>query len=112
VTSALPQGFSQEEFAAAYDNMRSTLTYMDKSLARSLWLAGEMFTLADIAMAPFVERIIDLRPETLDEVDGALHVRDWLVRMKARPSWQEAFFFRGMDASTSAVRAKMSEFIS
>ena len=102
-------GFSAEEFAAAYENMRSTFAAMEKALADSRWLAGEMFTLADIAIAPFVERITDLRPETLDEVGGAPRLRGWLTRMQARPSWQEAFFFQGMDASTGAVRAKIAE---
>jgi glutathione S-transferase len=100
-------GFSPEEFETAYGHMRSTFSSMEKTLAEGPWLAGEMFTLADIAIAPFVERIIDLRPETLDEVGGAPRLRDWLARFQQRPSWQEAFFFQGMDASTKAVQAKI-----
>jgi glutathione S-transferase len=89
--------------------MRNTFSYMEKALADGPWLAGDMFTLADIAIVPFVERIIDLRPETLDEVGGAPRLRDWYARMQARPSWQDAFFFQGMDASTGAVRKKIAE---
>jgi glutathione S-transferase len=101
-------GFSREEFEAAYENMRSTFSYMEKSLADGPWLAGALCTLADIAIAPFAERIVDLRPETLDEIGGAPRSRDWLKRMQARPSWQEAFFFGGMDASTGAVRRQIA----
>ena len=104
-------GFSDDEFAAAYDNMRSTFEYIEKSLADAPWLAGAMFSLADIAIAPFVERIIDLRPQTLEEVGGAQRLRGWLDRMQARPSWQEAFFFQGMDASTTAVRARIEAMV-
>ena len=100
-------GFSEEEFAAAHENMRSTFQYIEKSLEHSPWLAGDMFTLADIAIAPFVERIIDLRPQTVEEVGGGSRLRDWLGRMQARPSWREAFNFQGMDASTGAVRARI-----
>ena len=102
-------GFSEDEFAAAYENMRSTFAYIEKSLADHPWLAGDRFTLADIAIVPFVERILDLRPETRDEVGGAPRLHDWLTRMQARPSWQEAFLFQGMDASTGAVRKKIAE---
>jgi glutathione S-transferase len=30
---------------------------MEKTLARRLWLVGEAFSLADIAMAPYVNRL-------------------------------------------------------
>lgn len=101
-------GFSDDEFAAAYDNMRSTLSHMEEALADHPWLAGERFTLADIAIAPFVERILDLRPETMEEVGGAPRTGKWLGRMRERPSWQEAFFFQGRDASTGAVLARIA----
>jgi glutathione S-transferase len=102
-------GFSPEEFETAYGHMRNTFSYMEKALADGPWLAGGMFTLADIAIVPFVERILDLRPETREEVGGAPRLTDWYARMQARPSWQDAFFFQGMDASTSAVRKKIAE---
>jgi len=47
------------------------------------------------------------RSPTLDEVGGAPRSRDWLKRMQARPSWREAFFFQGMDASIGAIQARI-----
>ena len=44
-----------------------------------------------------------LRPELLPaERYPAVH--GWLARLKARPSFEAAFFFDGMDASTGAVQ--------
>jgi glutathione S-transferase len=101
------EGFSDDEFATAYGHMDATVAHIEEALADHPWLAGNMFTLADIAIVPFVERILDLRPETLEAAGGAPRCQDWLRRLQERPSWREAFFFQGMDASTGAVRAKI-----
>lgn len=96
-------GFSAAEFAAADGKMISTLQTMEAELADGPWLAGAGFSLADIAMIPFIERIFDLRPE-LDDGDTSPRVSAWFAATKARPSFEPAFFFQGIDTSIAAVR--------
>lgn len=64
---------------------------MENCLSESRWLAGDEFTLADIAVVPYVMRLEMLAMSALWEVDRA-HVTDWLARAKARPSFQPALF--------------------
>ncbi len=98
------EGFSDDEFAAAYAEMHLTLGKIEGALsAGGPWLCGAQYTLADIAMVPFVERIIDLKP---DMVEGGAYgaVVDWLARYGERPAFDAAFFFEGKDARVSAIR--------
>jgi glutathione S-transferase len=52
------------------------------------WLAGKMFTLADIGIVPYVHRLLEMK------FDGMWArrpcVADWLERIMARPTWAEA----------------------
>jgi len=99
-------GFSEEELEGAYDRMRQTFDRMEDALGQGAYLAGDTFSLGDIAMVPFVERMTDLRPD----IAGAYpRVADWLKRLSARPSWQDTFFFGGMDARTGAVAKAVAE---
>jgi|APSaa5957512535_1039671.scaffolds.fasta_scaffold94906_1 ganglioside-induced differentiation-associated protein 1 len=101
-------GFSNAELDGAYDKMRLTFERMEKDLTEGPYLAGDSFSLGDIAMAPFVERMADLRPDLADAAKyPALH--DWLTRLAERSSWQETFFFGGMDARTSAVARAVAD---
>ena len=97
------EGFSDDEFRAAEEKQDRTFARMADALAAAPWLTGAAFSLADIAIVPFVDRILDLRPEI---VDGGRYaaVVDWYERMRARPSFTASFFFEGMDTSTGAVR--------
>jgi len=101
------EGFSDDEFAAAFAEMHLTLGKLDHVLTGGgPWLIGGMYSLADIAMVPFVERIIDLKP---DIVDGGAYgaVTDWLARYRERPAYDRAFFFEGKDARIAAIRAAL-----
>ncbi len=52
------------------------------------WLAGEMFTLADIGITPYVHRLLEMK------FDGMWadrpHVANWLERIMERPSFAKA----------------------
>jgi glutathione S-transferase len=101
-------GFSDAELGGAYDKMRPTFERMEKDLTEGSYLAGASPSLGDIAMAPFVERMVDLRPDIADAAKyPALHA--WLARLSERPSWQDTFFFGGMDACTSAVAKAVAD---
>jgi glutathione S-transferase len=57
------------------------------------WLAGGSYSLADIAMIPFIDRIRNLRPEFLSYDDYPRLVQ-WEANMRGRPSFDKAFNFR------------------
>lgn len=86
-------GFSEQELETAYDQMRDCLREAEAQLLETPWLAGDMFSLADIAMLPFIDRISNLRPEFI-EGDECAAVRDWVARARERPSFEKAFAFK------------------
>ena len=94
--------FSQAEMDSAYEKMTRTFDRLEVCLAEADWLAGDAFSLADIAMAPFVERIMDLRSEHVSAKSYPA-VYEWFNRLRQRPSFETTFFFGGEDARTGAV---------
>ena len=65
-----------------------TLTDMEQALARRPWLAGDAFSLADVAMMPYLNRLSMLRMEAFWA--GCAHVADWFARVRTRPSFAPA----------------------
>ncbi len=64
---------------------------MEQALESSDWLVGERFTMADISMAPYVNRLAALAMERLWQ-DGRLpRVERWFARVSARPTFRPAF---------------------
>ncbi|TFL14247.1 glutathione S-transferase family protein [Pusillimonas caeni] len=64
------------------------LREMNDALDASLWLAGDEFTLADIAIVPYVTRLDRLG---LEGMWAALpNVKSWFDRVQARPSFDLA----------------------
>jgi glutathione S-transferase len=86
-------GFTDQEIQSAYDLMQTCLERAGTQLRKTAWLAGNQFSLADIAMLPFIDRISNLRPEFLEGPEHAA-LRDWLARAKQRPSFGKAFAFK------------------
>lgn len=67
------------------------LRRMERALQASDWLVGQHFTMADVAMAPYVNRLAALAMEGLWG-DGRLpRVADWFERIQARPAFGPAF---------------------
>jgi glutathione S-transferase len=64
---------------------------MERALQGAEWLAGKRLTMADVAMAPYVNRLAVLAMEGLWR-DGRLpRVADWFARVRARPAFEPAF---------------------
>lgn len=61
---------------------------MDEALARGPWLAGASYTLADIDVAPFVQRLV--RVDLFHLVESRPRVADWYTRLTARPAYRKA----------------------
>lgn len=86
-------GYSDDELKEAYVRMEECLARVEAGLKPGPWLAGSQYSLADIAVIPFIERINNLRP---DLVDGKRLPRlvDWHGRMRERPAFAKAIHFR------------------
>jgi len=97
-------GVSEAEEEAAYANLDWLLDQMERQLTQGPWLAGAEYSLADIAMAPMVNRIEVLpRPELLAAARRP-RVADWWQRIQARPAFVTAFSFGNPDARDPVKR--------
>ena len=77
----------------AADRVRLYDTYlrkMEDSLARGPWLVGDQFTMADIAMVPYVNRLAAMSMHPMWENGRLPRVTDWFDRVRERPSFQPA----------------------
>jgi glutathione S-transferase len=85
-------GFEKKHLDKAMGDMRLTVDRMEKELSENgPWLIGEHYTIADICVAPLIDRMEDLGHEYLWK-DTHPHVVDWFKRMKARPAYTMAYY--------------------
>jgi len=73
---------------AARLTMGRALERMESQLAETQWLGGREYSLADIAAAPFIDRLEELNLSGLWSTKPAL--MDWIARTKERPAYREA----------------------
>jgi glutathione S-transferase len=64
---------------------------MNTALAASQWLAGDTFSMADIALAPYVNRLAVLSMQGLWTRGRLPELEDWFRRVQARPAFAPAF---------------------
>ncbi len=86
-------GFTDAEMQDAFDKMHKCLDRIEATLAHGPWLAGGTYSLADIAMIPFIDRIRNLRPEFMPARDYP-RLTAWEAALRARPAFDRAFNFR------------------
>jgi len=68
--------------------LRNAFESMDRELQNQPWLAGDIYSLADIAAAPVVDRIAVLGlTDVYESLDG---LQAWIERLTARPAYQRA----------------------
>ena len=87
--AAVLEGFASPYVVAAVQLYEKVLGDMDDQLARTPWLGGETYTLADAALTPYVNRVAMLGfgddwPETRP------HLSDWFDRVSARENFTPA----------------------
>ncbi len=78
----------------AMEKIRLYIAYLDrmeKALEGRDWLVGDAISLADIAMAPYLNRLAALAMEGLWEDSSRPRVGDWWSRVKARETFAPAF---------------------
>ena len=86
-------GFSDAEMQEAYRALRNTAARMDRLFDENggPWLLGGQYSLADIAVAPLIDRAEDLGLEYLWLAQHP-RVDAWLKRMQARPAYAKAYY--------------------
>jgi glutathione S-transferase len=72
----------------ARQQMKTALARLERRLTEAPWLGGDTYSLADIAAAPFIDRLEELNLTGLWIGKPAL--TDWIARTKARPAYKEA----------------------
>ena len=95
-----PNGFKKEDVQASLEQISNTCSRMSAALERGPWLLGEQYTLADIIVAPLIDRIADLGMAKIWE-EKFPRVSEWYARMQERPAFQQTFY----------PGARMSEFL-
>jgi glutathione S-transferase len=95
-----PGGFKKEDVEASLDQLGNTCRRMDEALADGPWLLGAQYSLADIIVAPLIDRMADLG---FAEIWGGKYQRvtEWYQRIQARPAFKATFY----------AGTRMSEFL-
>jgi glutathione S-transferase len=82
-------GFGAPGLAETYRLYDSYLARMEQTLGSQPWLAGETFSLADVAMTPYVNRLDMLGMAQL-WTPSRPRVADWFARIRSRPAFRPA----------------------
>ena len=96
-----PSGFKKEDVEASLEQLGNTCRRMNDALAKGPWLLGKQYSLADIIVAPLIDRMADLGFPDIWEGKYP-RVTEWYQRMQARPAFQATFY----------PGSRMSEFLS
>jgi glutathione S-transferase len=96
-----PSGFKKEDVEASLEQLGNTCRRMNDALANGPWLLGAQYSLADIIVAPLIDRMADLGFPDIWEGKYP-RVTEWYQRMQARPAFQATFY----------PGSRMSEFLS
>jgi glutathione S-transferase len=82
------EGVRSTYFRAAILRVRRMLDDMEARLQDGPWLAGGTYSLADIAVTPYVTRVDHL--QLGGRIAARPHLADWYARIRARPSYDVA----------------------
>jgi glutathione S-transferase len=84
-TKVAKSGFGQQDADAGSEAAKLIVGTMEARFGDGPWLMGEQYTLADIDLVPFVDRIAEFYKDVLSP-QAAPKVSAWLARMRARPA--------------------------
>ena len=94
----LANGVTVEEETHCLHRLSAFMDEMEKTLGHHSWLAGNTFSLADIAVTPFVERFRENGLDELVDFEQRPNVGEWWSRVQDRQSYEIAFSFQNPDA--------------
>ena len=81
------QGMAAPRVDRTFRLYDSYLQKIEDTLVHQSWLAGDTYSLADIAMTPYVNRL-DMLGMSEMWVGSRPHLTEWFDRMKSRPSFK------------------------
>jgi glutathione S-transferase len=87
IARALEFGMDAPGFAPALRRFVKLIADLDAALAAGPWLAGDAYSLADLAYAPYLARLEHLGLD--DMVKARPRVGEWWARLAARPAFQD-----------------------
>ncbi len=82
---ALEHGVDGPAVPGALALYRKLLDRMQAALEAHVWLAGEHYSLADVAMTPYIVRLDHLSMSAM--IERCPKVRQWLAAVQARPNY-------------------------
>ena len=85
---AATSGISAADLELPIAQLTEMTRRMDEALQQGPWLAGETYSLADIDVAPYVQRLV--RVELFHLVESRPRLADWYSRISARPAYRKA----------------------
>jgi glutathione S-transferase len=88
MTENVMQGVESSFFKPAIKRVAKMLDDMQASLAEAPWLTGHTYSLADVALTPYVTRVAHLQQDWL--FDARPLVADWFDRARARAAYKVA----------------------
>ena len=97
-------GVSDAEERQAYIALDYLLGMMEDALGSAPFLAGRDYSLADLAMAPYINRIEVLKRPEMVGAARRPRLAEWWQRIQARPAFQEAFAFANPDKNDPIKR--------
>lgn len=86
-----PNGFKKADVEASLDQLGNTCRRMNEALANGPWLLGYSYSLADIIVAPLIDRMADLGFADIWDKKYP-RVTEWYQRMQGRPAFQATFY--------------------
>ncbi len=94
----LEEGVSEGDMEFAEARVAEVLDELDAVLDGRPWLCGDKLSLADISIAPFMERFEANKMPRLTDWVKRPNLGDWWTRTKELESFQKAFEFRPPEA--------------
>lgn len=95
---------TEAEESQAYEALDFLLNKMEETLGQGPWLAGNEYSLGDIAMAPFINRIEVLKRPEMVGAARRPKLAEWWQRIQARPAFKHAFAVKNPDTSDPVQR--------
>ena len=88
MTENVMKGVQSSYFKPAIKRVVKMLDDMENSLNEHRWMAGDTYSLADIAFTPYVNRVVHLQQDWL--FDKRPKVANWFERISSRASFKTA----------------------
>ncbi|MEO0486910.1 MAG: glutathione S-transferase family protein [Pseudomonadota bacterium] len=84
------KGFSVEDIREADQHLSLTVERIEAALQNGPWIMGTQLTLADLTLAPLIDRMLDLGCDA--PFQKAEKTLAWMDRLQTRPAYAEAFY--------------------